>query len=136
MPHTRMRGAVRTARTLPPLLDRLVMAEEHRGASDRALALAALGHLALVSIPTTGVIAVVDNEQMSVAIDEIARRHLGFTPLREAIKTALGTITNFDDRDVVETAYNASRDISDQVYFYAGLAFGITIAQYGESSWR
>jgi hypothetical protein len=132
----RVERARRPVRTLPPLLDRLIHAEEHRGEPDRAAALAALGQMALVTIPTSGVIAPADDEQLYMAIESIARQHLGFTVLREAIKSALGRIADFDDRDAIETAYNASRAVSDQVYFYAGLAFGVTVARFGDSSWR
>jgi hypothetical protein len=88
----------------------------------------------MVTIPTSGVIAPADDEQLYVAIEDVARNYLGFTPLREAIENALGTVAEFDSRDAIESAYNASRVVSDQVYFYAGLAFGVTIARFGDAS--
>jgi hypothetical protein len=41
---------------------------------------------------------------------------------------ALDAVETFERRDPIETAENQLRAVSDQAYFYAGLAFGVTLA--------
>ena len=135
-PKQRTERADPSIRALPPLLDRLIYAEEHRGESNRALALASFGRLALVTIPVSGVVAPADDEQLYKAIEGIARKELGYTALRDAIKLALGLVIEFRDRDAIEAAYNEFQSASDQTYFYAGLAFGVTLAEFSDSCWR
>jgi hypothetical protein len=135
MPRTRARRAKRTQPRLPPLLERLIQGAEQRGETERASALSALGQLALVAIPRDGVFAPADDEGLYVAIENVARKHCGYRELRQAVKVALEPITDFDHREAIENAYNRSDAASDRVYFYAGLAFGVTLARFGDSSW-
>ena len=125
-----------TEETLPPLLARLAQAKYLDGDKESAMALRALGHLALVTIPTRGVFAPADEDDLFQAIDDVARNHLGLNALRDEIKKSVGAVADFNRRDAIETAYNAFRTASDRVYFYTGLAFGVTIAGFGDSSWR
>jgi hypothetical protein len=135
MPRTRERRVKRTRPRLPPLLERLILGAEHRGETERAFALSALGRLAVVAIPREGVFGPADDEGLYVAIENVARKHCGYRELRQAVKVALEPITDFDHREAIENAYNQSDAASDRVYFYAGLAFGVTLARFGDSSW-
>lgn len=136
MPRRTVRSAGRPAPTLPPLLDRLIDAERWERDRQRAAILRAFGELALVTIPTRGVFAPADQDDLYRAIEMIAREYLGLERARDEIKRALDAVKEFNERDAIETAYNAFRDLSERAYFYAGLAFGVTLASFGESSWR
>ena len=121
---------------LPPLLDRLIDAEARHHRRSSAAAVRAFGELALVTIPTRGVFAPAHQEDLYKAIEQVASEHLGLDKTRDEIKKALKAVAQFDERDAIETAYNGFRDVSERAYFFAGLAFGVTIAGIGESSWR
>ncbi len=136
MPRRRTRRSERVERALPPMLDRLIYAEEHRGETTRAVALAAFGRLAMATIPTSGVFAPADDEQLYKLIEDIAHKQLGFTTLRDAIKEALSTVRDLSERDAIEVAYTEFLTASDQAYFYAGLAFGAALAAFADPSWR
>ena len=116
---------------LPPLLDRLIYAARKHGDRDRAAALGALGQLAVVALPCHGVFAPADEEALYSAIEGVAARHLQFARIRKRRRTALEAITSIEKRDAVETACSEFQSVSDSVYFYAGLAFGIVLADYG-----
>jgi hypothetical protein len=89
-----------------------------------------------VTIPTRGVFAPTDQEDLYRAIENAAREHLGLNMAREEITKALDGVAEFNDRDAIETAYNAFLDVSERAYFFAGLAFGVTMASFAESTWR
>jgi hypothetical protein len=117
------------------LLDRLIRAEEYRGETHRAVALAAFGELALFSIPASGVFAPADDGQLYQAIEDIARKHFEFGARREAIRAALSAVGDFNNRDAIATAYSDFATVSDRAYFYGGLAFGVTLATLSDSGW-
>ena len=131
-----LRSARQSALRLPPLLDRLIDAEARDGQRDSAAVLRTYGELALVTIPTRGVFAPADHEDLYRLIENAAREHLGLSKVHEEIKKALDPVAEFNDRDAIESAYNAFRDVSERAYFFAGLAFGVTMAELGESNWR
>lgn len=131
-----LRSQHRSALRLPPLLDRLIDAEARDGQRNSATVLRTFGELALVTIPTRGVFAPADQEHLYRRIENAAREHLGLIKVHEEIKKALEAVSEFNDRDAIETAYNAYRDVSERAYFFAGLAFGVTMADLGESNWR
>ena len=120
---------------LPPLLDRLIDAEDRRRQRDRALALAAFGQLALLAIPTRGVFAPADEDELFRAIEDIAGKHLRLRERRRAVKTAMNVVGEFDERDAIATANNDFQTVSDRAYFYAGLAFGVTLASFADPCW-
>jgi hypothetical protein len=93
-------------------------------------ALSALGQLAVTQIPARGVFAPNDSE-LDNLIDAIATNHLGFKAARKEFFGSTSTIEPFSKRDEVESAANHMRSISDRAQFYAGLAFGITLVEYG-----
>ena len=102
---------------LPPLLDRLIDAEERRRQRDRSLALSAFGKLALLAIPTRGVSAPADEHELFRAIDDIAAKHLRLRERRRAVKTAMNVVGEFDERHAIATANNDFRTVSDRAYF-------------------
>ena len=120
---------------LAPLLDRLIDAEERRRQRDRSLALSAFGKLALLAIPTGGVFAPADEHELFRAIDDIAAKHFRLRERRRAAKTAMNVVGEFDDRDAIARANNDFQTRSDRAYFYAGHAFGVTLASFGDCGW-
>ena len=119
---------------LPPMLARLIRAVERHGhdAEGRdikgtARALREFGDLALWALPICGVF-VPNDDQISVVVDRVAAEHLGLGQARTEFRKAMTNVEAFDRRDAIESAHNQIRTISEEAYFYAGLAFGITIA--------
>ena len=118
---------------LAPMLECLVDALEaqdtdHRRAAARALR--AFGHLAALEIPSRGVLAS-QNPEMYSLIDEIADQHLGYKKPRKAFSDATMEIVDPELRERIQSSANEMETVSDQAYFYAGLAFGITFARWG-----
>jgi hypothetical protein len=116
------------------MLARLIRAvEEHgRDAEGRdikgtARALREFGVLALWALPICGVF-VPNDDQISVVVDRVAAEHLGLEEARSDFREAMAKVENFDRRDAIESAHNQIRSVSEEAYFYTGLAFGITIA--------
>jgi hypothetical protein len=65
---------------------------------------------------------------VSVIVDGAAKQHLGLEEARHEFSAALGLVEAFAQRDPIESAHNRVRIASDEAYFYAGLAFGVTLA--------
>jgi hypothetical protein len=131
--HRSKQQSSKKTKDLPRLLVRLIRAAkanesdtEHSANPD---ALRAFGALALTAIPAHGVF-VPNQEEMMVAIERIANKHLGFSEARQEFRRALKVIEPFDTRDTIETTHIGVIDVSDQAHFYAGLAFGITLADF------
>jgi hypothetical protein len=115
-----------------PLLDLLVDSLAQDPTQDRssdAAALRAYGELALVQVPLRGVFPPQD-EELDDAIDEIATQFLGFGKASHAFAEAL-TLLNPIQRNEVDEAVTALRIVSDKAYFYAGVAFGATLVNFG-----
>jgi hypothetical protein len=47
---------------------------------------------------------------------------------RRELREAPGVVETFEQREPIESAMNHVQTISDQAYFYAGVAFGVTLA--------
>ena len=94
-----------------------------------AEALRELGELALWALPTHGVF-VPNNNAVAVAITEVANEYLGLKEARREFRDALSAIELFENRDPVESASNHVQTISDAAYYYAGLSFGLTLADF------
>lgn len=125
----------KSARALAPLLCLLIEALKEEETKDRpgeAAALRAFGELALIQVPSRGALAPNDDELYD-AIDRIARKHLGLRKASKEFHRATGAIEPFTKRDEVESAANHIRAVSDMAYFYAGLAFGITMMTIKEA---
>lgn len=115
---------------LPPLLVRVIRAAHRDGKPDVAQALAAYGHYALMAVPIGGVLSR-DESQFYNAVERVARKHLGFTEARRAFSRTIKSIEPLERRDGIDSAATAFQGASDSAYFYAGLAFGITLADIG-----
>jgi hypothetical protein len=85
--------------------------------------------LALWALPVHGVF-VASEEYVSPVIDQVAKDHLGLVDARRELHEALAVIEEFRKRDAIETAVNHVRSVSDEAYFYAGLAFGLTLVEF------
>ena len=53
---------------------------------------------------------------------------------RKAFRDATALVEPFDSRNAISSSATHMVAISDQAYFYAGLAFGITLMQFGVKS--
>lgn len=121
---------------LSPLLVRLIEAAERskqdaEGGDIRGVpqALRELGDLATRMLPVHGLF-VPNNNEVSMAIDRVARQHLDLDEARGELKEALSVVVEFAQRDPIESAVNHVRSASEEAYFYAGLAFGLTFAEF------
>jgi len=125
---------------IPPLLARLVDAarlhprDETDPLSGRRVAdaLHDLGVLALWAVPVHGVF-VPNNNQVVMSIERVARAHLEIDRARRELGKALVQLREASDRDHVESACSQFQAASDEAYFYAGLAFGVTIASFSSA---
>jgi len=94
-----------------------------------AEALRELGMLALWALPTHGVF-VPNNNDVAVAITTVANDYLGLKEARREFRDALSAIELFETRDPIESAANHLHTVSDAAYYYAGLSFGLTLADF------
>jgi hypothetical protein len=121
------------AERVSPVLARLIEAAEQHGedAEGRELAGAAhalreFGSLARRTVPIRGVF-VANNTDVCVIVDRVAKQHLGLDDARAEFREALKVVEPFDQRDPIESAHGHVRAVSEEAYFYAGLAFGVTL---------
>lgn len=119
---------------LSPLLVRLIDAAEQaredaegRDIRGAAQALREFGQLALWALPIHGLF-VPNNNDVSVIVERVAKRHLDWEEARCEVREALQAVESFGQRDPIESAQNHLRAVSDEAYFYAGVAFGVTLA--------
>jgi hypothetical protein len=117
------------ARPLPHALARLIHAAEDSGNRDRASALRDLGQVALTTIPNRGVFVAHAND-IEIAIERIARSHLGLAEARREFRDATRVIESFRQRDPIESAHHHIESVNDEAWFFAGLAFGVTLLDY------
>jgi hypothetical protein len=130
------RKRFKKAPALSPLLVRLIEAAE-RAKSDAeggdirgaARALREFGDLATWVLPIHGLF-VPNNNEICMAIDRVARQYLDLDEARGELKEALSVVVEFAQRDPIESALNHVRSASEEAYFYAGLAFGLTFAEF------
>jgi hypothetical protein len=94
-----------------------------------ARALAELGALARWVVPTRGVF-VPNNDEVAVAIERIAKQHLELERARKTFRDALKVVEPFEQRDAIASAQNLVQMVSDEAYFYAGLAVGVTLVDF------
>ena len=121
-------------RGLPPLLICLIKAAKYSGEdasgsdiSGAPDALRELGALALWALPIHGVF-VPNQPDIAFAIERISKASLGLDKARREFREALKAVEPFKHRDAIESAHNQVRSVDDEAYFYAGLAFGVTLA--------
>ena len=127
---------------LSPLLVRLIDAAEHaradaagRDIRGAAQALREFGQLALWALPIHGVF-VPNNSNVMMIVERVATQHLDWDEAKSEVREALKAIESFAERDPIESAANHLRAVSDEAYFYAGLAFGVTLAELPTGSQR
>jgi hypothetical protein len=120
----------------------LIEAAEHAGRDPEgndirgtARALREFGRLALWALPIHGVF-VPNNNDVSLIIQRVAKAHLDWEEARGEVRAALSAVQTFEMRDRIENAENHLRAVSDEAHFYAGLAFGVTLACLPTSSSR
>ena len=115
---------------LSPLLRLLAEAHDARSSADYpqvGAALSELGRLARLQIPTRGVLPLSD-DQLFDAIDAVAAKHLDLGTVRQALDAALAAVQPAASRDEIEVAVDHLCAVLNVVYFNAGLAFGVTLA--------
>jgi hypothetical protein len=117
------------ARPLPHALVRLIHAAEDSGNRESGRALRELGQLALTTIPNNGVFVAHEND-IEMAIERIARSHLGLGEARREFREATRVIESFKQRDPIESAHHHIESVNDEAWFFAGLAFGLTLVDY------
>lgn len=120
---------------LTTLLVWLIDAAEHarqdaagRDMRGTAQALREFGELALWALPIHGVF-VPNNDDVARTIQRVAKQHLDWDEARREVRAALEAVATFELRDPIESAENHLRAVSDEAHFYAGLAFGLTLAE-------
>lgn len=124
----------REAKSLPPLLVRLIEAAKYAGEDAEGAdisgapdALREFGELALWVLPIHGVF-VPNNGDISLIVERVAKAHLGLEEAKRECRKTLRVVEDFPQRDAIASAYNHTQSVYDEGYFYAGLAFGITLA--------
>jgi hypothetical protein len=130
----RRRSRIRTDRAvavadLPVPLRRVIRAAERECPKGHAGALRELTRLAAGKVPARGIFdpTIRDEEDLYRAFEAVADRHLGRTASRAAWKRAIRRARlPLEARDRIERAAVEAQAVSDIVYFYAGLAFGLT----------
>jgi len=114
---------------LPVQLRRVIRAAERECPRGHARALRDLTRLAVQKVPARGIFdpTIRDEQDLFAAIETVANRHLGHRASRAAWKRAMRRARlELDARDRIERAALEAQTVSDVVYFYAGLAFGLT----------
>ena len=124
-------------RDWPATLRRVFKAAEGECPRGHAEALRDLTTLALRKVPARGIFdpGARDEEELFVAIEDVARAHLELTPARNAWREALeGSGLSLEQRDALERSALGAQSVSDTAYFYAGLAFGLVFMCFADSS--
>ena len=118
---------------IPGMLDTIVKAlerQEIHNAAGAARALRAFGELAALEIPGRGVFAA-ERPELYQVIEDVADAHLGFSRPRREFSAATHMVSDAELRERIQVSANEAQAISDQAYFYAGLAFGVTLSRLG-----
>jgi hypothetical protein len=84
--------------------------------------------VAACGIATRGDFEPLITEKVSVIVERVATRHLGLEQAREEFRNAVASVEEFDQRDATESAHRHVRSVTEEAYFYAGLAFGVTLS--------
>jgi len=114
---------------LPVPVRRVIRAAERECPKGHAGALRELTRLAARKTPARGIFdpTIRGEDDLFKEIEAIADRYLGSRASRKAWNQAIRRARlELDTRDRIERAALEARTVSDIVYFYAGLAFGLT----------
>jgi len=68
---------------------------------------------------------------VSMIVDRVATRHLGLEDARAEFRKALAIVEPIERRDPIDVAHTNVRSVAEEAYFYAGVAFGVTLATAG-----
>ena len=118
---------------IPAVLEGVIESLEQQqfhNATGAARALRAFGELAALEIPGRGAF-VADNPDLYKAVEDIADLHLGFEKPRREFSKSTAAVKDAALRERIQVTASEMQSISDQAYFYAGLAFGITVSRFG-----
>ena len=118
-----------TTPDLPAHLRHVFRAAERECPKGHARALRDLTSLAVRKVPSRGIFdpTVRGDQDLFIAIEVIANRHLGRTRARASWTSAIRKARlELETRDRIERAALQVQGVSDTAYFYAGLAFGLT----------
>ncbi len=128
------RSRKKKSRRLPALLTRLIWAarqvREDAGGVDISHipdALEEFGAMAQWGAPVHGAF-VSSQPDIEVIIGRAAKLRFGGTDAKREFDEAVRVVEDFHKRDPIETAMNAMRAADSNAYFYAGMAWGITLA--------
>lgn len=69
-----------------------------------------------------------DNPTSEVIIGRVAKLRFGGGEAKREFDEAVRIVEEFNKRDEIETAMNGVRAADSDAYFYAGVAWGITLA--------
>ena len=114
---------------LPVSVRRVIRAAERECPKGHARALRDLTRLAARKAPSRGIFdpTIRGEDDLFKEIEAIADRHFGSRASRKALNRAIRRARlEMDVRDGIERAALEARTVSDIVYFYTGLAFGLT----------
>jgi hypothetical protein len=124
---------------LPPLLAHVIelaiYAEEH-DSNDRtgeADFLIGVARLAVQNVGFRGVLA--PDPALYKPIEDLAKEHLDWLDAMKEFRGALDRIKKFKRRDAIVCAHTRVINVSDTAYYYAGLAFGLTLADLSRRCW-
>jgi hypothetical protein len=119
---------------ISPLLIRVIdaarYAEAHDTEEDRSghgNALQLLGRFATLVVPARGVLAPAQDDLYKF-IDGVTATYLSDSDHRKEFNRLLAKIEPPETRHAIEAVFTQAISASDTAYFYAGLAFGITLA--------
>lgn len=71
---------------------------------------------------------VATQEDIELIIDRAAKLRFGGGDAKREFDKAVRIVEDFHQRDEIETAMNSVRAADSDAYFYAGMAWGITLA--------
>lgn len=128
------RSRKKKSRRLPRLLARLIRAakqvKEDAGGADISHipdALKEFGAMAQWGVPTHGAF-VATQPDIELIIGRVAKLRFGGSDAKREFDEAARIVEDFHERDEIETAMNGVRAADSDAYFYAGMAWGITLA--------
>ena len=114
---------------VPPLLSRLIRAVAHES-GERASALTELARLYMLIVPVRGVSP---SDDVRLAIERIADRHLHRRDADAELRRAMARVGSVKERDAIENACVQLLESGELAHYYAGLVAGITLAELGKS---
>ena len=119
---------------LPLLLARLVRMGHPRAKGAESADVAAIVEilrrsslLARRAVPVRGVVGI-SAQEIAAEIEQLATTHLGLEQARHAMRQALREVEPAARRSAIDAAQNRMLEAQATAHFYAGVAFGVTMA--------